>query len=339
MRFAVVRELDQTECDPTALLRQSVIFAEPGSGATTFPRQLAVLTAQAGYPTLLSNPLPRNLMVRSLGRIIGAIQDLWWEHRRGKGTGVGRIPVVIFIDKDAESATDPKALAKSLSTVGREVVLVRVSERSRDEMRDARGVYLMPSDVSEPELLALGAHLRKLTEQHSLAPVPGDAEWRAYHQGLNQIARYSPTKGGIEVEEVPQLFLIGIYPFVSDRIPDVNSLEQYYFQKWDCVERANIKSIIHTIAAAGVFNLSIPYNALRRHADLDLSELEKPGSDVHRTIETFIDWRNQGTNLGGWYLRIRHPLVGRLLCRAIDPVEGEVPFRPILGIFAANHKD
>jgi hypothetical protein len=242
--------------------------------------------------------------------------------------------VVIFIDKDAESASDLQALAKSLSAVGRGVVLVRVIERSRDDMRDARGVYLMPSEISEPELLALGAHLREFAERHSLAQMPGDAEWRAYHQGLNQIARYSPTIAASDLEEIPHLFLIGIYPFVSERITDVNSLEQYYFQKWDRLESANVKSIIHTIAAAGVFNLSIPYNALRRHAQLDLSELESPGSNVHRTIETFIEWRNQGTNLEGRYLRIRHPIIGGLLCRAIDPVEGAVPFRPILGILS-----
>lgn len=329
----IIRGLDETEVDPRDALRQRIIFAEPGSGVTTLLRQLAVLSAQAGYPTLLSKPQPRNLMARSLGRTIGAIQDLWWQHRRGKGGGKGRIPVVVFIDKDAESASDTKMLAKSLSTVGREIVLVRVLERSRDEMNAARGVYLLPSEISEAELLALGAHLRKFAERHSLSPLPGDAEWRAYHEGLNQVARYSPG-GSTDVEEVPHLFLIGIYPFVSERVADVNSLEQYYFQRWDRIQSQNVRSLIHTVAAAGVFNLSVPYNALRRHKDLDISELETPSSEVHRTIDAFVEWRALGTNLAGWYLRIRHPLVGRLLCRAIDPVEGEVPFRPMLGILS-----
>lgn len=156
----IVRKLDQAEIDPRDSLRQIIIFSEPGSGTTTFLRQLAVSTAQAGYPVLISNPLPRNLTPHILGRVVGEIQDLWWQHRRGPGSGTGRLPVVIFIDKDAEDVVDGKSIAKALGSIGREVVLVRAVERSRDDMKDAPGAYLMPSEIDEDELLALGAHLR-----------------------------------------------------------------------------------------------------------------------------------------------------------------------------------
>ncbi len=147
-------------------------------------------------------------------------------------------------------------------------------------------------------------------------------EWLAYHQGLNQISRYSPGPQRTVMENLPHLFLIGIHPFISERIKDINSLEQYYFQRWDSISSANVKAIVHSIAAAGAFTLSVPYNALRRHTELDLSELETPHSKTHRTIETFIEWRHEGTNLQNWYLRVRHPLVAFLLCRSIDRRRG-----------------
>ncbi len=330
--LCITHEIDATQVDPRDSLRQLIIFAESGSGITTYLRQLGVLIAQAGYPTLISNSLPRKLSPQSLGRVVGAIQDLWWRNRRGPGTGTGRIPVVILIDKDAENVADGKSIAKLLASIGREIVLVRAFERSRDEMKEAAGAYLLPSEVDEAELLELGRHLREFANRHSLASIPGDSEWLAYHEGVRRIARYSVVAKGSQEEALPYLFLIGISPFIWERIADVNSLEQYFLEKWDALESRNLKAIVQTVAAAGSFNLSVPYNALRRHSDLDLAELEHPHAELHRAIDRFLEWRAAGTNVQGWYLRIRHPVVGKLLCRAIDPVEGSVPYRPIVGV-------
>jgi hypothetical protein len=329
----IILDLDNSDIDPRDALRQLIVFAEAGSGATTFLRQQAVLMAQMGYPTVITNPMPRNLRTRSLGEVVGSLQDLWRE-RKGHGSGRGRLPVAVFVDKDAEDLPDSRTIARSLGSIGREVLLVRAFERSRDEMRDAKGALLLPSAISEPELLALGDHLRSFAKEHSLTPLPSTEEWRAYHRGLSQLARYSPAIRSTDLEEIPHLFLIGIQPFISERITDANSIEQYYFQKWDRIERTNLKSIIHVVAAAGVFGLSVPYNALRRCQGLDLTEIESPHSTIHRSVEIFLEWKNQGTNVQGWYLRVRHPVIGRLLCRAVDPIEGEVPFRPMLELLA-----
>ena len=216
--FALIAELEQTEIDPRDALRQLIIFAEPGSGTTIFLRQLAMYIAQAGYPTFLSNPQPKNLTLGALGRAIGKIQDLWWEHRRGAGQGKGRLPAVVLVDKDAEGSLDAKALARVLSSVGREILLIQAVERTRDEMAESKGgAFLLPSDVDEGDLLALGAHLRHFAEQHSLEPIPSESQWRAYHQGLTQISRYSHVRGTPD-EELPHLFLVGLQPFISDRV-------------------------------------------------------------------------------------------------------------------------
>jgi hypothetical protein len=238
----IILDLDRSDIDPRDALRQLIVFAEPGSGATTLLRQQAVLTAQMGYPTLVSNPMPRNLRIRSLGEVVGSLQDIWWRERKGHGTGRGRLPVAIFVDKDAGDLPDSRTMARSLASIGREVLLVRAFERSRDEMRDARGAFLLPAAISEPELLALGDHLRSFAEEHSLTPMPTTEEWRAYHRGLSQLARYSPAIRSTDLEEVPHLFLIGIQPFISDRVTDANSIEQYYFQRWDRNESINLKS-------------------------------------------------------------------------------------------------
>ena len=329
---ALILELDSTDIDPRDPLRQLIIFAEAGSGITTLLRQLAVDVAQMGYPTLITSPMPRNLKVRSLGEVIGSLQDIWWRERKGQGSGKGRLPVAIFVDKDAEGIPEGRTIARSLASIGREILLVRAFERSRDEMVHAKGAFLLPSAISEPELRAIGDHLRSFAKEHSLVPLPTDEEWQAYHRGLSQLARYSPAIRATELEEIPYLFLIGIQPFISERITDANSLEQYYFQRWDIIGSESLRSIIHVVAAAGVFGLSVPYNALRRCSGLDLTEIESPRSNVQRAIDIFLEWKSQGTNVQGWYLRIRHPIIGRLLCRAIDPVEGEVPFRPILDL-------
>ncbi len=169
-----------------------------------------------------------------------------------------------------------KILAKALSSLGREILLVRFLERSRDEMNQSSGVHLLYSDVEQDQLVALGNHLRQFAIRHSLNPIPTETEWQAYHQGLRQVARYAPASGKTEIEELPYLFIVGIQPFISERISDVNSLEQYFYQKWDHIQNANVQKIIQIVAAAGVFSLSVPYNCLRRHPALSLEDIERP---------------------------------------------------------------
>ncbi len=260
----IAEDLDRSQIDPRNALRQLIIFVEPGSGATTLLRQAAVRVAQAGFPTLISNPLPKDLVPRSVGNFVGSIQELWWVNRSGKGKGTGRIPCVIFLDADAEELNDQARLPRILSGIGREVLLVRAVQRSRDEAKGARGVYHLTSDIEEGELLEIGDHLREFCQRYKLSQIPGREEWQSFHEGMRTVARYSAGAGSTELEELPHLFLVGLQPFIAERISDVNSLEQYYFQRWASIPNENVRSAIYTVAAAGVFGIAIPYNALRR---------------------------------------------------------------------------
>ncbi len=109
--LTILRDLERGGVDPRDALRQVVLFAEPASGTTTYVRQLAMTVAQAGYPTLLSNPMARRFQIRGLTSFIGTIQDLLWEQRKvhsqsGRDAASARIPFVVFVDKDAEDVVE-----------------------------------------------------------------------------------------------------------------------------------------------------------------------------------------------------------------------------------------
>ncbi|XUM21889.1 hypothetical protein ACRAVF_32590 [Bradyrhizobium oligotrophicum S58] len=245
----------------------------------------------------------------------------------------GNIPFLLFVDKDLDEEIEHQRLARGLSSLGREIILVRAFERSRDEIARAKDVLCLRADVPEAEMLKLGAHLRQFAQHHRLAPIPSDDEWRAYHQGLNVMARFNnETPWSSALEDVPHLFLVGISPFISDRIHDVNSLQQYYFQKYDALPDEHLKLLVHTVAAAGAFGISIPYDSLRRIDELNLGSLESLSRLSHRLLDVFLHWQHEDVDTAGWYLRIRHPIVGRLLSDAIDPVAGYVPFKPLLPV-------
>jgi hypothetical protein len=331
---SVVDEIEATVTDPRNTLRQLRLFSEPGSGTTTSLRQAAAAIAMLGYPVLISNPYPKRLSAQTTSQFIIDTQDRWRRSRRGGMRAAhGNIPFILFVDKDLDEEVEHHRLARGLTSLGREVILVRAFERARDEISRAKDVLCLRADVSEGDMLSIGAHLRKFALQHGLAPVPTDDEWRAYHQGLNVITHYSAdAPWSVSTEEVPHLFLVGISPFISERIHDVNSLQQYYFQKWDSLDDIALKQLVHTVAAAGAFGISIPYDSLRRIDEINLGSLEKLSRLSHRVLDVFLHWQHEGRDISGWYLRIRHPIIGRFLADAIDPIEGEVPFKPLLPV-------
>lgn len=324
-----ILDLEQGESDPSNPIRQVRIFSELGSGTTTALRDAAVSVAQMGYPVLISKPHVMDLIPKTVELFLIDLQDHWRDSRRGRGHGSGNLPFVIFIDKDINEEVAPQRLSRILSAAGRETVIVRSFERSRDEIDRSKGVLALNAEVTEAETVDLGEHLRSFAARYNLAPVPSTDEWRAYHAGLTYMLRYDASDSG-HSEAIPYLFLIGIQPFISERISDLNSLEQYYFQKWDQIQDRSLKSLVEILAAAGHYNISIPYDVLRRVEQLDLIQLESSPSDQYRTLDLFIEWHDEGMSTRNWYLRVRHPIIGRLLSRTIDPFEGDTPYRPLL---------
>jgi hypothetical protein len=182
-----IHKIERATPDPRNSLRQIRIFSEPGSGTTTCLRQAAVDIARLGHPVLMSNPSSKDLTPQTVTQFVIDAQDRWRDHRSGAGSGHGNIPFVIFLDKDVDEQVEPNRLARALAGLGREVLLIRAFERSRDEISRAKDVLCLRADVSENDMLAIGAHLRQFARRNGLAPVPTDDEWRAYHRGLNRV--------------------------------------------------------------------------------------------------------------------------------------------------------
>lgn len=326
--LSTASELEASEFDPRNLTRQIRIFSEQGSGTTTCLRNAGVQVARAGYPVILTNPQVNNLKPEAVIDMIVHVQDEW---RRGVGDrrdSRGNLPFIIFIDRDVDEQI-ASHLARAIGSLSRETVFIRAYERDREEIDRATDVLTLHAEVTETEAIGLGAHLRNFAQRYNLKPIPSDDEWKAYHSGLTHMLRHEI--GGIGAnDDVPHLLLIGIQPFIAERVRDSNTLEQYYFKHWDQIEDDNVKELVEIIAAAGVYNLSIPYDVLRRSKELDLTKLEKGGKEELRKIDLFIDWQNNGFLTKNWYLRVRHPILGRLLSRSIDPIEGDVPYRKLL---------
>ena len=325
------REIEAVKTDPRAPLRQIRLFSEQASGTTTVLRQAAVDVSRAGYPVLISNPSTRTLSTQTVVRFIIDTQDRWREGRSGRGSGRGNIPFILFVDNDLDEEIEHHRLSRALAILGREVLLIRAFERSREEIARATDVLCLRADVSEEEMLKIGGHLREFSTRNGLASIPSDDEWRSYHKGLNYIARYDPAgRFNSAYEEIPHLFLVGISPFISERTHDLNGLQQYYYQKWDALNDLGLKHFVSIVAAVGSFGISVPYDSLRRVEEIDLGALEKLSAPASRNLDLFVHWHQEGWDTRSWYLRIRHPIVGRLLSRTIDPIEGDVPYKPLI---------
>lgn len=337
---SVIESVEQTDVDPRDPLRQVRIFAEPGSGSTTSLRAAGIIIAQLGYPVLISNPSPPTLAIEAISQLIINVQDQWRVTRSGTGSGRGNIPVVILLDKDVEEEREPQRLVRVLAGLGRSAILVRTYERSGEEIERASNVISLTADINETEMLAIGSHLRRYCISHSLSPVPSDSEWRAYHAGLTHMLQR--REGETEKEEVPYLFLVGLHAFVSERIRDINSLEQYYFHRWEQLETESLKSLVQILAAAGVYNITIPYDSLRRVQEVDLAQIETTKGSIHRILDVFVRWHDRSRSTRTWHLRIRHPIVGRLLSRSISPLEGDWPYScllPLLKVLTTKPED
>ena len=323
----VTRKLARDDFDPRSPTRQVRIFSEQGSGITTSLRATAVELALQGYPVLVSCTKSDDLKPDAVLELIIDVQDNWRANRDVKKTHESRsLPVILFLDRDV-SEEEGSRLARRIATASREAVLIRAFERDREEIDRATGVLVRRAEIAEAEAIGLGAHLREFAKTHRLTQIPSDDEWKAYHNGLTHIYnQYADS----EYERVPHLFLIGLQPFVAERVRDANSLEQYYFNRWDQLQNSGLKKFVEIIAAAGAYNLSVPYDVLRRFQEIDLTDLESQEKEQARKLDLFVDWHERGAITRNWYLRIRHPILGRLLCRAIDPLEGDVPYKPLL---------
>ena len=291
----VLRKIDihhRSSADPLDAVEQILIFAEPGSGCSTILRQIALAVAREGYPTLITTPHPRRLGLESLVHFVVHLQDAWTRERRNKGTISGTLPVCLVLDVDAELPAHFGKLARGLlGDLHRKIVLVRALQRSDVEIRNAKGVLRLEARTTEAEILSLGSHLRSFCKTFSLQPIPGEPEWKAFYNsfgrltvGIDHSTRDRPS--------IPPLFLIGLYPFVKERVRDERSLEQYLYRRWEQIKNPSGRELIQILATAGAHGIAVPFEPLLREPSLTDALFNKLDSACQK-IDIYLNPKNK----------------------------------------------
>jgi hypothetical protein len=327
-----IKNLDREETDPFDPVEQVMIFAEAGSGCSTLLRQIALAIARDGYPTLITTPYPRQLSPESLGNAVIYLQDTWAEARRGRGSGAGNLPVCLVLDVDAELPARFAKFMRSLSgELHRKVLIVRALRRSEAEIENSRGVLRLFGRTDETEILALGRHLREFCSGHKLLSIPSDSEWRVFYESFGRLRSHHERQLGSEIE-TPPLFLIGLHPFIKERVRDERSLEQYLYRRWDQIEDAGARQLVEILAAAGAHNIAVPFESLMRNQSLESALFSRLERDDQRLLDFFCRWITFGWQRRNWALCIRHPGFGILLTRLLHPAEASTPYTPLVPV-------
>ncbi|MBU8873067.1 hypothetical protein KQ910_04800 [Reyranella sp. MMS21-HV4-11] len=325
-----IRNLDQSDIDPLDSIEHILLFAEAGSGCTTTLRQIALAVARDGYPTMITRPDPKELSIESLQHLIIDIQEKWAAARTGRGSGSGSLPFCLILDSDAElPARFSRLLRGQLADINRKVLVVRALRRSESELDNSAGVLRLRADTDEAEVLKIGAHLRDFCASNGLQAIPTDDEWKAYYEGFGRLRRHSSDHKSAGVV-TPPLFLVGLYPFVKDRVRDERSLERYLFRRWSEISTESGRLLVRILATAGAYGLSVPLESLLREQSLEEPLFGRVSIADQRLLDSFFRWNRLGWERVNWGVHIRHQAIGLLLMRIIDPLEGEAPFAGLL---------
>ncbi|MGR9228393.1 hypothetical protein [Rhizobium leguminosarum] len=327
-----VVKIDEADLDPSDALSRIRIFAETGSGCTTILRQAALRVARAGYPVLITRPFARRLRVADVIRLIINIQDEWAEQRQGKGSGSGALPCCIFIDADAELAAHAEGFLRQISNdLNRKIIVVTAHRRSRDEIRESINTLRLYARTSEAELYSIGRWLGEYCNKWKLADIPDQSDWRIYYNSFGRLRAHEPSPDGALIDS-PALFLIGLYPFIKERVRDQRSLTRYLYEKWSSIAEPNLRDVIQILATASSYGCAVPLECLLRDAQLGSTLKLKHTKEDDRFADLFIEWARFGDHTRNWALHIRHPVLGALLISATLPHESQAPYSPLLPI-------
>ncbi|WP_420587231.1 hypothetical protein [Ruegeria sp.] len=324
---SVAQKLDETETNPNNAMESVIVFSEKGTGKSTMVRQAAIELSRKGYPVVVSNPRPAGVKAETLLEFIIYIQDLWAKNREGKGKGYGSIPVCVLLDSDAEIAAKEANLANLLSReLNRKVVLVRVLEKSREEIEKASNVVQIVANTSRKEVLHIGEHLREFCADRDLQEIPGQREWEAYYTGFYSKYQNYVNKDKQVSHDLPHLFLVAIYPFVKERVRDERSLARYLYENWKSIEDRNVRKLVEVVAEAGFYGISLPYECLFKQSVYEAILRGGISKEDEHVFDSFTIWkRYKHYDSSSWSIFARHPAICGMLLNMTAPRESGAP--------------
>ena len=326
----IVKELDRTETVPDVAMKSVIVFSEMGAGISTVLRQTAVELSRYGYPTIISNPRPEEIKAESLLQFIIDIQDNWARCNDGKGTSSGSLPVCILLDSDAEESTKKSKLVNLLSRdLNRKVVLVRVLQRSREEVDKAEEKIQIVANTSKEEILKIGKHLRNFCSERELQEIPSAPEWELYYSGFSRKFQNHANVKNQTSEYTPHLFLVAIHPFVKERVRDERSLSRYLYGSCESIGDEKVRRLVELVAEAGFYGISLPFECLIKQKiyELYLSRKNSNSKDDERVFDSFVTWnRYKHFDSSSWSLYARHPAICGMLLNMTAPRYASAPY-------------
>lgn len=233
----------------------ATIAAEPGSGATTFVRQLAWHCASKGYPVLVSqqtltvpDSLKMSNFLNRVRRLAASDPESSYE-----------VPWVIVFDRPHWETDDLARFLRDLRRDGRPVCIMAVTgTRRRLPMPDAlpeEELATLTHIVEKQEALELGQHLDRFLRPHGLTrPL---TEWERFHQ---------QHKVGVDVSH----FWIALSFWIQGHYDLTETIQERIYRSFkDHASNLGLKQAILDIAALSAQGIRTPDRVLSTPSDSD----------------------------------------------------------------------
>lgn len=158
----------------------ATVVAEPGSGATTFVRQLSWLCAAEGYPVLVSQQILTAPDSLRMSNFLNRVRRL----ATSEPESSYEVPWVIVFDRPHWEQDDLPRFLRDLRRAGRPVCIVAVTgTRRRIPMPDAypeEELETLTHIIDKQSVLELGGHLNDFLRPQGLAR--SLTEWERFHE-------------------------------------------------------------------------------------------------------------------------------------------------------------
>ena len=294
----------------------ATIVAEPGSGATTFTRQLSWHCASKGYPVLVSQQVlagPDSLRMSNFlnraRRLAASDPESSYE-----------VPWVIVFDHPHWEQDDLGRFLRDLRRDGRPVCILAVTgPRRRLPMPDAipeEELVTLTHIVEKQSALELGTHLNRFLRLHGLAkPL---SEWERFHQ---------QHKVGVDVSH----FWIALSFWIQGHYDLTETIQERIYRSFsDHASDPGLKQAILDIAALSAEGIPTPDRVLSTPVESEwpvshLLEDSLPDLAYMGLVEFRTD--------DGRYWCIVHDILGQQLLNALFQ---DFPMRQSLGLDGAQ---
>lgn len=290
----------------------ATVAAEPGSGATTFVRQLSWHCASRGYPVLVSLQtltVPDSLRISNFLNRVRRLAS-------SNAESPYEAPWVIVFDRPHWEQGDPARLLRDLRRAGRPVCVVAVTSTRRQlPMPDAlpeQTLDTLTHIVEKQSALELGKHLNHFLLPHGLTkPL---SEWERFHQ---------QHKVGVDVSH----FWIALSFWIERQYDLTETIQERIYRSYkEHVTSPGVRQAILEIAALSAQGIRTPDGVLSTP-----SESDWPVS--HLLEDAVADLGYMGLvkihNDEGRYWCIVHDILGQQLLNAVFQ---DYPMRRELGL-------